>query len=106
MLKITPKDYQNMVKLYNDPQRINASRSQEVQTSRSKNSPDTHEGLDRVDDVSISKDYQLYDRAMKELSMTDNHDHKIKTLSAQIENGTYHIDVKKISKHIIKNANK
>lgn len=96
-MKITPNNYKNFIKLYNDPQKITQSKTQE------KNIDESLKNIlpNRKDDVNISQDYQLHEKAMNELLAVDNKDNKIKSLAISVKNGTYKINSRLIAQKIL-----
>lgn len=99
-MKINSSNYQNILKQYKEakaqkPEETNAIRNEKAENS------DKTTLQQNVADITISKDYKIYERAMKELNKMDAKDVKVKEIMNQIEKGEYKISPEEIAKSII-----
>ncbi len=88
-MKIESSNYINMLEKYR-------------KSSEKTNNEIKPDNVDKVK-VDISSDYNIYDKAMKELKKMDKceSNHKLNAISSKMKNGNYEIDILKIAKSII-----
>lgn len=99
-MKINSSNYQNILKQYKEakaqkPEDKNAIKNEKVDNS------DKTTLQQNVADITISKDYKIYEKAMKELNEMDAKDVKVKEIMNQIEKGEYEISPEEIAQSII-----
>lgn len=88
-MKIESSNYINMLEKYR----------KSSEKSRSEIKPDK---VDKVK-VEISRDYSIYEKAMKELKKMDKceNNHKLNAIASKLNDENYEIDILKIAKSII-----
>jgi len=99
-VKINSTNYQNILKQYNEAKAEKPKENKEI--SKVENADSNKEALqEKVADITISKDYKIYERAMKELENMEAKDVKVEEIMKQIEKGEYNISPEEIAKSII-----
>ena len=88
-MKIESSNYINMLEKYR-------------KSSEKTNNEIKPDNVDKVK-VEISSDYNIYDKAIKELKKMDKceSNHKLNAIASKMKNGNYEIDILKIAKSII-----
>ncbi|MFP4457660.1 MAG: flagellar biosynthesis anti-sigma factor FlgM [Clostridia bacterium] len=104
-MKINSSNYQNILKQYKEAKAQKPEETNVVRNDKTENS-DKKTLQQNVADITISKDYKIYERAMKELNKMDAKDVKIKEIMNQIEKGEYDISPEEIAKSIIDKSKK
>ena len=99
-MKINSTNYQNILKQYNEAKTERPKENQRV--SKVENADSNKEALqEKVADITISKDYKIYEKAMNQLNKMDTKDVKVEEIMKQIEKGEYKISPEEIAKSII-----
>lgn len=103
-MRIKPSEYANIINQYSNSKNSEAmSNTQSTKKSTDAKSPSKNNYESAAVKVDISKDYDTYHKAIKEIKSqeTESRNMKIQNLKKQIEEGTYEIKPELISRSIM-----
>lgn len=99
-MKINSNNYHDILKQYQEAKAERAQGNGAIHNGKSKEAEKTTT-QNSAADITISKDYKIYEEAMKELNKLDNNDKKIQEIRDQILRGEYKVSPSEIAQSII-----